>query len=328
MKNPHKLTSAACGLVVIGFVVLQVRGQDEPQTTLDSQDSQQSASQEQVAPPNPEAVKLLQDARTRLFNHESVQAELVQKVVLGGYRFSASGRYLSGRDFRTRLEFSAQLGEMEASYLEVCDGQILHTRRQINRLASRANEQPSTPEIELTRRDIQKILSEVQLFLDQPPAVRAAEIGIGGLPAILASLERTMIFVSLTEASLEGNPVLVIEGRWNPDERDRIMTGLGQMAAQINQFMPERVRVAFDQDTLFPRRIQYLQRASSESSVYNALLTVEFANVRLNQPIPIQQFRYLPPPGMEERDETATFVEHILEATNPPPVSEAESPQS
>lgn len=317
MNNPYILT-----LLVLAVLSL-VRGdqrawsQEPPAANSAPTGNPEDKPEKELTPPDPAAIEVIKEARSRLFQYKSVQADITQQVSLGDFRFQASGKYLAGEEFRSRVEYSVKLGEMEGVFLEVCDGQILHTRRQISEKQTPGSK-TTAPTIELTRRDINKILRETQLYLDQPEAVRAAEIGIGGLPAILASLERTMVFEALHEETEAGRPVLIVQGRWNPTERDRLLVGLGGLASQIEQFLPDRVRITFEKETLFPTRFQYLKQISEEKMVYRPLLTVSFSNAIMNQPIPQQRFNYIPPPGMEERDETALFIEAIQMSAQPP----------
>ncbi len=321
MKNPYILTFVI--LICLGgsFRALTAWSQDANTPPSEVKKKTESTEEKELAPPSEEAINVLQEARSRLFRHDFVQADLAQRISLGDFRFEATGKYYASNPFKTRLEYSVKLGEMEGVFLEVCDGQVLHTSRQILSSSVGAKED-AAPQIELTRRDIQKIINATNLHIDQPDAVRAAEIGIGGVPAILASLERAMIFDSLLEEDEDGKPVVILQGRWNQEEKGRLLTGLGGISSQIQPFLPDRVRVTFDKETLFPQKFQYLKKISEERSTYSPLLTVEFSNVIINEPIPVQRFTYIPPPGMEERDETEVFIKGIQDAaatqTSPP----------
>lgn len=318
MKNPHILT-LLCITCLASLISLSPLFSQEEEVAPDKQgESTEPVESEEVTQQNEEALSLVREARSRLFQHQTVQADLSQLVSLGTYRFQSSGKYMAGDGFRTRIEYSVKLGNLAGEFLEVCDGQILHTRRQISNLQPNVDANQA-PTVELARRDINKILQETQLFLDQPEAVRAAEIGIGGLPAILASLERMMIFDALeAKTTEEGRAVQVVSGKWNSDQQSKLAGGLEGLSAQIKQFLPDRVQITFAADTLFPEKFQYLKELPNRQGVYESLLTVAFNNAVINEPIPPHQFNYIPPPGMEERDETAMFIEAIKLAANPP----------
>ncbi len=317
MKNPYILTLTLLFTLTCSLRVVSAWPQAEDAPDKSTAESTQPTETKSVPTQNEEALQVVRDSRTRLFDFQSVQADMTQRVALGDFHFQASGKYFAVEGFKSRIEYSVKLGEMEGDFLEVCDGQILHTRRQIRTKPS-ATKTPTPPQVELTRRDIQKIIREIQLYADKPEAYRAAEMGIGGLPAVLASLERTMIFDAIREEEEEGEPVLVVQGVWNPNEQNRILTGLGGLSSQIQEFLPDRVRISFSKATLFPRKFQYLKKLTEEETSYRPILTVSFTNVILNEPIPAQRFSYIPPPGMEERDETAIFIEAIQKSAKVP----------
>lgn len=316
MKKPYILTFAVLTILPLLTGAGVVLSQENGQAAKVDKEAEQAEASELAPQQNEQALQIVREARSKLFRHKSVQAEITQVVSLGDVRFEATGKYLSGEDFRSRLEYSLNLGQLEATFLEVSDGQILHTRRQITDAAV-DSKKSTPPTIELSRRDLNKILRETQLHLDQPDAVRAAEIGIGGLPAILASLERTMIFEAVRDEVQDGQPVWVVQGSWNPEEENRLVGGLGGLATQIQQFLPDRVHVVFNKETYFPQKFQYLKRISEERNTFRPLLTVSFSNAVFDESIPAQRFSYIPPPGMEERDETAMFIDAIQAASKP-----------
>jgi len=294
------------------FRVVQAwpQANETPEKTAD--ESAEPVTTKDVPVLNPEALRVVKESRTRLFEFKSVQADMQQHVALGDFHFLASGKYFASYPFKSRIEYSVTLGGMEGDFLEVCDGQILHTRRQI-RTKPTASKNIAPPQVELARRDIQKIIEEANHYPNDSAAFRAAEIGIGGLPAVLASLERTMIFNAIREDIEDGEPVVIVQAVWNPDEQDRIMVGLGGLAPQIQRFLPDRVRITFNKATLFPQKFQYLKKLTAEETSYRPILTVAFTNVILNEPIPVQRFTYFPTPGMVERDETSDFINTIQE---------------
>lgn len=313
MKNPYILTFTVLSLSVLFYRPMTVWSQDNSPPETEAVEKTETSEVKEVVSQDEDALRVVREARSRLFQHKSVQADITQLVSLGDYRFRSSGKYLAGEEFKSRIEYAVKLGNLEGTFLEVCDGQILHSRRQISEVNKKsAGGKP--PRIELARRDINKILRETQLYLDQPAAVRAAEIGIGGLPAILASLERTMIFESVKEETEDETPVLIVQGSWNKAESEKLAAGMQGLSTQIMQFMPDKVRITFNKETLFPQKFQYLKEIPQSPGVYQPLLTVSFENAAINQPIPANRFNYIPPPGTEERDETAMFIQAIKES--------------
>jgi hypothetical protein len=268
------------------------------------------------------ASALVADARRRMFQWQTVQAELVQLVSFGDQPFRSTGLYLAAKPFRYRLEYRVELADLEGKFLEVSDGQVLHIRRQIGEIKPSPTS-PAVPEVDLSRRDLQKIVREATPTLGQPEVELAAELGIGGLPAVLASLERSLAFDAVRNDVIEGKEYVVVQGHWKTQRRDQLLMGLGPAAGQIAGFLPDLVRVYFARETLFPEKFVYLKATSPEGKAFRPYVTVEFKNVVLDQPIPDQQFVYVAPPGVEEKDETAMFLDGIRQASQPPAASAA-----
>ena len=303
----------------------------------DAASTAQKPTAQEVTSHDAGALELIRQSRTALFNYESLQANLHQRVNLGNYKFTASGSYSAASGFRSRLQYNVELGEMEGHFIEVSDGQILHTRREVGPREI-AGKSAGAMQVELARRDIQKILQETQkqLELAEPQAsqaMQAAEIGIGGLPAILASLERMFFFESVKDDTIGGQQVRIVQGRQNSARVGELGEEYGAIAAQVAQLMPDLVRITLLADSLFPMRIQYLKQVDAEKNIYQPLLTLEFSEIRINQPLPAREFSYTAQPGIEEKDETPMFLETILgqpkeEEAQPEPATEGTPAQN
>ena len=308
-----KLPTLTLLMLVVGLYAFQAvfAFQDEEKPAKqDEENSSQTDAEKYVINEDPEAVKTIRLARDRLFHHQSVSADMEQLVSLGAYKFRSEGKYFSGAGFKSRLEYEVKLAKMQGKFLEVCDGQILHTRRQIgkvsnNPLASEA------PDVELSRRDIQKILKETRQNLDKPEALHAAEIGIGGLPAVLASLESSMTFDAIKTETIDDQKYTVVQARWKDGKQQELLTQVGPQLGQIQGYMPDLVRIYLMQETLFPARILYLKQVSAKRDTYKPFMTIEFKNIKIDEPLPPQTFAYIAPPGVEERDETGMFLQMI-----------------
>ncbi|WP_437204821.1 hypothetical protein [Planctomicrobium sp. SH664] len=309
--NNHPIFTATIALLVLGGVGTVYAWQAESETPPSAAaPATQTPPAEVVIKEDPQAVAVVKQARERLYQHQSVRANMVQDVSIGDYSFHSEGTYLSASDFRYRLEYVAKLEDLEGTFLEVCDGQILHTVRKVAE-ARPSLQSDSKPDIELSRRDIQKILREARLHQDRPVALRAAEIGLGGLPSVLASLERTMIFDAMRPETVDGREYLVVQGRWRADQAQSLIMGLGGLGGQLAGFLPDTVRVYFAKETLFPERFRYFKRATQDAKKYHEMISVKFQNVVLDQPVAAQQFAYIAVPGYEEKDDTLMYLEMI-----------------
>jgi len=314
MKNLPTLTLVVLLLAGGGFQIASALLADAPKTDTDTAQRSQQSNPETVMEDNPEAVGLIQQARNRLFERQFIQAEMSEVVTLGNYSFRSSGTYSAASGFRYRLEYQVELGDLVGRFLEVCDGQVLHTRREISE-AHPALTSTLKPDVELSRRDIQRIrreamrIKETTQGAELAEALRAAEIGIGGLPAVLASLERSMIFSDVRSEAIDGTEYLVVQGHWRKDRRKNLLTGLGAAGNQVAGFMPDLVRVYLAKETLFPEKFLYLKESGKEQKTYRPMVAIEYRKVILDQPVPERMFVYVAPPGEEERDETAAYLE-------------------
>jgi hypothetical protein len=259
------------------------------------------------------------EARDRLFGYSSVSATIREFVALGDRRFEADGSYLAGPFApmpHLRVEYLMRFGNTEGSIVEVCDGQILRTMRTIRRLdlPADASEEQKTPEIVITRRDLQEILEAVQEHGTTPEAILQAELGIGGLPALLTALENTMRFESVMPETLGDRPCRVVRARWKPEFLVELETQFRYFGRDLKPYLPDHARIHFDEETLFPVRITYWPTPGPSGSSGTPLLTLEFTDIRLNEPISQTAFVLETPAGLDERDVTEDFVRAIEEA--------------
>jgi hypothetical protein len=259
-----------------------------------------------------QADALLEEARGRLEDRQSLRADLLQQIQVGDRKLTAEGLYISGTPYpKLRLEYRVRVGTMQGSLLEVCDGQILHTEKTIGRAGDKA------PERQFTRRDVQRILAARDASLNLPVASQGAELGIGGLPAMLASIDRCMVGKQVTEEEFDGKLCRVFHGAWDQEVLKKYDAALGNAKATFVPFFPDRVRVYFAADTYLPVKIVYLKNELDESGKVagqRALMTLEFRNVQVDQPVPPDTFQYVLPEKAEEVDRTNEFVEIIKQS--------------
>ncbi len=323
MKTPSKLT-VGCFVLLLGLCWVDGRSlqalQDPPPAAEKSDEKKSSGEGSQQPPelrePTSEEVAqadaLLEEARNRLEDRQSLQADLYQEIKVGDRKLIAEGLYLSGTPYpKLRLEYRVRVGTMQGSLLEVCDGQVLHTEKTIGRAGDKA------PERQFTRRDVQRILAARDTSLNIPVASQGAELGIGGLPAQLASIDRCMVGKRVTEEEFDGKLCRVFHGDWDQEVLKKYDAALGNAKATLVPFFPDRVRVYFTSETYLPVKIVYLKNALDESGKVASLITLmtlELRNMKVDEPIPPEMFQYTLPDKAEEIDRTSEFLEMIKQA--------------
>jgi hypothetical protein len=259
----------------------------------------------------------LQSARERLKQYSSVRANIVEKVSIIDHSFTASGSYLQGKDLQLRLALNLEIGGNKGSLLEVCDGQVLWTRHDI-KTGEKGVDQPH-----ITRRDVREILKAAQKNGRVPVNSLVSDLGLGGLSGLLAALETDMTFQKkVAEESLDGRPVLRIEGSWNAEYLKRFGAAeKGDERAELPLFIPDLVRIAFDKETEFPRRITYLKQMPGRM-ILRPMLTVDFVKPVFNGPTNENDFLFTPPDRPQPVDITQLYLQRLL----PPPTAPGAKP--
>jgi len=353
MKTSPKLTPTArllplfvwtLGLTLIGGAFLHfgprfLRGDDATAGgNIPQSGSTPTAESRQILPESQEALDTLHEAANRLFAHQSVNATIHETINLGVKPFTAEGSYLAGEFPRLRLEYQVTVGNTQGTVTEVCDGTLLRTFREIRRLDQPAPvttpasapdsgeeaappseaETANAPSRTATRRDIRKMLDAVRKGGTTPEGVLQAQLGLGGLPALLASFERSMIFHGQRKEQIDGREFLIIQGRWRDEVIGQLRQQMATSQRDVSALLPDLVQVAFAADTLFPERIQYLRRLPGKELRLQPMLLIEFRDIEINQPIAANAFEVTLPADVEEVDLTIDYIDQINGVSSQP----------
>lgn len=274
------------------------------------------------------ANSVLLSASEKLKSHASVRANMTEKVTIQTHSFTAKGSYLQGQNLQLRMEFSVELGSQKGSLLEVCDGQVLWSRHDLG----------EKDQTQITRRDVRQILQAAEQAeqrmktADEKAMLNAsilADLGIGGLPALLAAFSKDYDFTKVTEGKIDDRDVVTLEGTWNSNYR---AMWLGPKAKDktpppLPPYVPDSVRLSLDKETEFPRRIEFLKRLPDQS-VPTALLTVDFTKVVFNGKVSRDDFVFIPPERPAPIDITQMYLQRLMPAkpAKAPPVPGATPP--
>lgn len=257
------------------------------------------------------AVVTLGEARRRLTAYRTVKATIKESVTLQPRSFKMEGTYLQGTDLKLRLEYKLKVGGTKASLIEVCDGQILWTWHQIG------------AEQRVTRRNVRQILSVRESAGRTPRNTLIAELGLGGLPGLLASLERNIALEKQWEETHQGRTLVVVGGTWKDAFRQRVAPNLppGQ---PLPQWVPDEIRIYFEEDSLFPRRILYLKK--NVLQVPLRMVSLDFDTVELNSEVDPAVFTFVPPEKVVAEDVTQAYLNEFTKAEQPPEGASAPKP--
>ncbi|MSR56597.1 MAG: hypothetical protein EXS05_02855 [Planctomycetaceae bacterium] len=257
-------------------------------------------------------------AREKLLKYASIQAEIVETVTIGDRSYKAEGRYLQTGlqppdDWRMRLELTLKVGDSTGTLLEVCDGDVLWTSTLIN-----TGRKSGLAEQNVSRRNVTQILNAARKLSKSTESDLIANMGLGGLPGLLASIERDMKFTSVKEETLRDRPMLVIQGTWSDKFLEQIKNPQQQKAASplLLPFFPESVRIYIDRETGFPHRIVY-RKSIPGRDVQRDMLILDYLEVAINQPIDGSEFAYEPPSGVQAEDITNLFLDQLAPRETP-----------
>ena len=267
-----------------------------------------------------EGSALLRQAREKLGSYRTLRAKMSETVAFGPRRFKAEGSYIQGPDNRVRVDLAVAIGENKGRLLQVSGGDVLWTVYDLG----------GKPRV--TRRDINQILAAVGPSRDK--AYQLAELGLGGLQALLASIEQSIAFEPPFEAEIEGRKFFVLQGEWKQEIRTAFQQQMQQAQPQqppagtvlpLPPHIPELVRLYLDAETLFPYRIRYLKRGATPGAEPTPLLTLDFRDIVVNASIDPSEFRYTPPSGVDVADVTSHYLQQLRGSTARPPGSQAGS---
>jgi len=314
--NPHdararhgrtvlRVPSIAAAAATLLAVTLWLPAQDPPAAA-------PAATPEVPATPPavPDAATLLAQSRAKLGEYRTLKAQLAETIDFGpARRFKASGVYLQGAGNKVALDLTILVGKNKGRLRQISEGDVLWN----------VYETGETPKI--TRRDLKQILAVAKGA--EAKSTWLAELGLGGLPALLASIEGAIDLQPTTAAVIEGRSFYVLEGTWKPAIRQQFEAQLQQSPSPPNGpkmlpvHIPEYVRLYFDAETLFPYRIRYLKESGAPGVEPRPLLTLDFKDIVVNGSIDAEEFRYTPPEGAQVADTTKQYLDQFQAAQAP-----------
>ncbi len=248
-----------------------------------------------------EAAKILSNSKNMLLELRSLKAKIKETIVIGKRRFRSEGEYLQGAERKLRLTLKVKVGDsndpLKGELLQVCDGQILWARYKIGE------------QIRLTRRDVGQILKAVEESDSIPENILIAELGLGGIPTLLTSIEQNVAFFKSNLQIIESREYQVIEGEWTEEFRKKFSTD-GKPAKKLPAHVPDKIRIYFDKKTNFPRRILYLKK-NYKKEIYLPMVMLDFIEVVLNSPVDDSKFNFIPADNESPLDITSNYLKQL-----------------
>ncbi len=242
----------------------------------------------------------LKTAQQKIAAQRSIRAEIVESIGLTDPPFKMTGTYLAA-GLKLRLNYQSKMPSgATGSLTEVCDGERLWSLTEL----------PGSKRV--TRRDIRQILAAVETSRMRPERAAAVDLALGGLPALLTSLQRMMDFDAMKEETVDQRPVVILQGKWNAEWLGKLTGKKGELPAHL----PEALRVYFAADTQFPERLLYLKMQPNKK--YKPLLDLQFRNVVLDGPVDDREFEFTPPENVEPEDVTRQYLDQLFPSEEKP----------
>jgi len=116
-----------------------------------------------------------------------------------------------------------------------------------------------------------------------------------------------MKFDSLSQEEVNGKKFIVIAGAWNAAALEKLKANTG---GRPRAHIPEAVRIYFEPEILFPRRIDFLKKHASPEET-EVLVELDFLDIVINAALDEHQFEFTPPNGIRTVDVTNDYLRQL-----------------
>lgn len=328
--NPQNLTrSVRCQAWAIPAAML-LASVFQP-ISLAQQETQSPAPQTTAAvvsdlkPSDKSAGEVLAAVQKTLDSAEAFSCDIRQLVLMSGRKLSAVGKYAQASGNRTRLEYrlyafdvarseDADQLKLDAPAPDASKLKKTGSLTQVNDGSVLWSYWDNAGQQLLTRRNVQEIVDAATNVEGYGKVGGLKDMGIGGLQALLASIQGSMEFGAVQQQTVAGSTFDIVSGRWNAEYRKTVLK-IPDEAQVLPDFVPEYVRIYVDQSNNLVRRIQYLKRHPDPNvKQITPMTTVDFLNPRLNTDVSDQLFVFKQPKegeGPEVVDVTAEVIDQL-----------------
>ena len=277
---------------------------------------------------------LIAEAIKRLEQAPSVVAQIKHESHMFGQLLVGDGLYqqLNHPDgVMTRLELSVQTDNEVTTLRHISNGQFLYMQEQ------QGNEQRvRRVDLRTVRRNQSSTMSgklashSREVAPAAPPTSMTHSIAIGGLPRLLAELQKNFTFRKPQAISFQDVPVWAVAGEWKADRLQLLLPsekGLTRSDGTVNRekipaYIPDRVFVLIGRDRLFPYRLEYRKDSMSvnvakpvalSASGSDALLTMDLYRVHIGKhpDLEIREFWYQHDDHQKLEDYTSRFIKSL-----------------
>jgi hypothetical protein len=247
-----------------------------------------------------EPEELLRRSIEMIEGRHSISAEVTHCIDIFGQKLVGKGTYCeqrSGPHPLVRFELKTPTGDSESLLLQVCDGRHMWNYRVLMG-------QPR-----LDRVDLELLAKTVRRRggAGQGGTGLGDTITLGGIPALLRSIQESFAFDLAESESLYDMPVWRLRGRWRPArlatllpeqaeaiQQGRVVSAAGEVdLTRLPERLPDHIYIWLGKDDLFPYRIEYC-RTENGSGESRAIVAMQFLQVSFNVPLDPKCFVFRP----------------------------------
>jgi hypothetical protein len=303
-------------LVAVGGSALLLSGALAQQTTPPAQPSQTSRP---AAPPpdakaapaipepkaDPKATELVNKAIAGLSPDKLgwIETAISQQVNTQGFSFQAAGRYVSGPDYRLRVELKLKVGGTQSESLAICDGTTVWN-------AVRVGEEPTA----VSRWDLKK----VQQMLNSPtmrPQLRSnfyRQYLFMGLVPLVQNVATQMVFTRTEPARVQNREATRVTAEWKAD----LASQLAKQSPPWPVYIPRTCYLYLSTQTpVWPYRMEWWG-PTTPNGPDSLLVGIEYKNPQRINPDP-NLFQYNPG-KTQVIDNTQRITESLTAAASAP----------
>lgn len=291
------------------------------QTSLNPPATSTEAIAEAVEPTEPaaeltqehsEALDILHKAQHKLASYHSLRSQVKQVIMVQGQKRSGEGIYLQGPQMQHKLQLHMDAGTSTGDLKQVCDGHLLWTETRLGPIPADLPEEKLSLYLRVERRNVERVRDEAINVHDPDQRNQWIGLGVGGLPAFLASLESTFNFVLLPIDQHRGMECLVLQGTWKPEMHEMCQYLKKKRKSIALDCLPTRITVYLETNQLFPVKYVYYHKTAHKTE--EPLLVVEYSDIIFNTPLETNDFVYHPPEGYYPIDVTKDYLEKMKAA--------------
>ncbi|HEV3203376.1 MAG TPA: hypothetical protein VGY77_03285 [Gemmataceae bacterium] len=292
-------------------VVFPVTGLGQQQPPSAGTPGSEKNQRPSMAPkPQPEGTKILEEAVRVLDrkNHDWLETIFWQQADLQGLTFQTEGKYLSGPNYRLRLDLKVYLGDSAGTMLVVSDGITMWERFQIGK----------SEKGEIRKMDLKKVLETVNSpnMIDQVRNEFFQKQSLAGVAPVLKNIQQQMIVTRMESMTWQGKKIVQLTLVWSEGTTKNFYSP----KVPWQNFLPRQCVLNLDADpqSRWPHRLEWWGPAGTADG--DALLfQVEYRNPKLNQPPPKEQWEGLftfKTERMQVIDRTKIEIEHLINRRN------------